>query len=126
MEEISPGPAPAGYARAAPGRAPVGFRATALSGYRRRKRRRPASAKPCSGFFLLQNLTALVHAGLEVEVVRAAQFAGILVLGIGRLLQGIRRAAHATPRGRCFSTGNGHVGVLLRALSEASSGKPDG
>src|ERR1044071_7386266 len=65
-----------------------------------------------SGFLLFQHLPALVHAGLEVEVVRTAQFAGILVLGIGRLLQRVRRAAHATPRGRCFSSGNGHNGPL--------------
>src|SRR4051812_42179955 len=73
-----------------------------------------------SGFLLFQPLPALVHAGLEVEVVRTAQFAGILVLGIGRLLQCVRRAAHATPRGRCFSSGNGHNGPL-GVLSEASS-----
>src|SRR3954466_9888558 len=67
----------------------------------------------CSGLFLgLQDLAALVHAGLEVEVVRTAQFARILVLSVGRLLQGVRRAAHATPRGRCFSSGNGHNGPL--------------
>src|SRR5207302_10766862 len=66
-----------------------------------------------SGFFLgFEDLTALVHPGLEIEMMRAAQFAGILVLGIGRLLQRIRRTAHATPRGRCFSSGNGHIGVL--------------
>src|SRR6476646_9034771 len=78
-----------------------------------------------SGFLLLQHLPTLVHAGLEVEVVRTAQFAGILVLGIGRLLQCVRRAAHATPRGRCFSSGNGHNGPL-GVLSEASSepGRP--
>src|SRR5436305_3040550 len=60
----------------------------------------------------LEHLAALVHAGLEIDVVGAAQFAGILVLDIGWLLQCIRRAAHATPRGRCFSSWNGHVGVL--------------
>ena len=66
-----------------------------------------------SGFLLgLQNLPTLVHAGFQIEVMRTAQFAGILVLGISRLLQCIRRAAHATPRGRCFSSWNGHVGVL--------------
>jgi hypothetical protein len=65
-----------------------------------------------SRLFFLQDLAALVHAGLQIEVVRTAQFAGILVLGIGRLLQGIGRTAHATPRGRCFSTGNGHIGIL--------------
>src|SRR5467141_1938675 len=81
---------------------------------------------PVSGFLLgLQNLPTLVHAGLQIEVVRTAQFAGILVLGIGRLLQGIRRAAHATTRRRCFSSGNGHNGPL-GVLSEASSetGRP--
>src|SRR5882724_6395764 len=55
-------------------------------------------ASPLSGFLLgLEDLAALVHAGLQVEVVRTAQFAGILVLGIGRRLQRICRAAHATP-----------------------------
>src|SRR6266436_6238398 len=75
-----------------------------------------ARSKPrslSSGILLgLQNLAALVHAGLQIEVVGTAQFTGILVLYIGWLLQCICRAAHATPRGRCFSSGNGHVGVL--------------
>src|SRR5206468_8169567 len=78
-----------------------------------------------SGFLLFQHLPALIHAGLQVEVVRTAQLAGILVLGIGRLLQRVRRAAHTTPRRRCFSSGNGHngpQGVLSEALSEA--GRP--
>src|SRR3979490_3148653 len=77
-----------------------------------RDRRSAASPPPASGFLLLQDLAAFIHATLQVEVVRAAQFPGILVLGIGRLLQRVCRAAHATPRRRCFSTGNGHVGVL--------------
>src|SRR5450755_622657 len=63
---------------------------------------RASGLPPVSGFLLgLQNLPALVHAGLQIEVVRAAQLAGILVLGIGRLLQRVRRTAHATARGRC-------------------------
>ena len=33
--------------------------------------------------FRLQNLTAAVHAGLQVDVVRAMQFASFLVLDIG-------------------------------------------
>src|SRR5438477_2939776 len=50
-----------------------------------------------SGFFLrLQDLPALIHSGLQVEVMRPPQLAGILVLDIGRLFQRIRRAAHAT------------------------------
>src|SRR3954467_15545805 len=67
-----------------------------------------------SGFFLgLQHLPALVHAGLEVEMVRTAQFAGVLVLDISRLLQRVGGAAHATARRRGFSAGNGHFGILL-------------
>src|ERR1700733_10388630 len=59
---------------------------------------RICSHLPGSGFFLgLQHLPALVHAGLQIEVMRTAQFAGILVLGVSRLLDRIRRAAHATP-----------------------------
>ncbi len=34
-----------------------------------------------------QNLTATVHAGLQVDVVRTTQFAGVLVLDEGRRLQ---------------------------------------
>src|SRR5215208_352853 len=63
----------------------------------------------CSNFLLgLQNLTALVHAALEVEVVRAAEFAGILVLDVSGLLERVCRTAHATAGGRGFSAGNGH------------------
>src|SRR5215831_12700030 len=44
-----------------------------------------------SGLFLrLEDLAAAVHAGLEIDVMRPAQLAGILVLDIGRLLQRIR------------------------------------
>src|SRR6202012_3886306 len=78
-----------------------------------RKRQRPSpkssgNRKRGSGFFLLQNLPALVHAGLQIEVMRTTQLAGVLVLDIGRLLQRIRRTAHASPRRRCFSSRNGH------------------
>src|SRR5215213_10297275 len=79
-----------------------------------------------SGFLLFQHLPALVHAGLQIEVVRTAQFAGILVLGIGRLLQRVRRTAHATPRGRCFSTGNGHVGILWGIVGGIVRGRTPG
>src|SRR6476620_3993606 len=61
------------------------------------------------GFGLhLENLTATVHAGLQVNVVRTAQLAGILVLDVGRGLQGIGGATHAAPRRRRFSLWNGH------------------
>src|SRR4029077_17568183 len=100
------------FARRSATRFTVGNRLTPFVG-RIQAWREAALPDARSGFLLgLENLPALVHAGLQVEVMRAAKLAGILVLGIGRLLKRVRRAAHATPRGRCFSTGNGHVGVL--------------
>ena len=47
--------------------------------------------------FLLEHLPAAIHAGFQVDVVRTAQFAGILVLDIGRGLQRVGRTAHAAP-----------------------------
>src|SRR6516162_5822519 len=72
----------------------------------------PPVETPALGLFLLQDLPALVHAGLEVEMVRAAELAGVLVPDIGRLLQRVRRAAHATARRRGFSSRNGHYRTL--------------
>src|SRR5712691_11822341 len=56
-------------------------------------RRRSASRAPTALRFLLglQNLAALVHAALQIEVVGTAQFTGILILDIGWLLQSICR-----------------------------------
>ena len=53
------------------------------------------------------------HAGLEVDVMRTAQLAQILVFDIGRRLEGVRRTAHAALRRGRFSFGYGHV--LLRS-----------
>ncbi len=61
-----------------------------------------------SAFLRLQHLAAAIHAGLQVNVMRAAHFAGILVLDIGRGLEGVGRAAHAALRRRGFSFWNGH------------------
>src|SRR5262245_61713794 len=61
----------------------------------------------------LEHLSALVHAGLQVNVVWAAQLPRILVLDIGRLLERIGGSAHPAPRGRGFSFGDGHGGALL-------------
>src|SRR5262249_10685130 len=64
-------------------------------------RRVTPQAKGRSHFgFRLENLTAAVHAGLEVDVVGTAQFARILIFHIGRLLQGVGGATHATSRRR--------------------------
>ncbi|SOR28840.1 protein of unknown function [Methylorubrum extorquens] len=59
----------------------------------------------------LQNLTAAVHAGLQVDVVRTAQFARVLVLDIGRGLEGVGGAAHAATGGGGLSLRNGHGSV---------------
>src|SRR6476661_2351228 len=74
-----------------------------------------ADAKPNrpSGLDLLrlQNLPALILAGLEVDMVRPAQLAGILVLDISRFLQGIGGTAHPATGGRGFSFWNGHCSI---------------
>ena len=56
----------------------------------------------------LQNLSAAIHAALEVDVVRTAQFARILVLDVSWRLEGVGRAAHSAARGRGFASGDGH------------------
>src|SRR5438552_16452656 len=56
----------------------------------------------------LENLTAPIHAGLEIDVVRPPQFPGILVFDIGRVLQRIGRTAHSASGWRRLSFGNGH------------------
>ena len=43
-------------------------------------------------------------------MVRAAQFARILVFNVGRGFERVGRAAHAASRGRSFASGNGHRG----------------
>src|SRR5262245_34089065 len=86
----------------------------------------PACGRP--GTFLsdfrlgLQHLPALIHAGLEVDVVRAAQLARVLVLNVGRLLQRIRRTAHATPRGRGFFLRHGHGGNSFKIIGARGAG----
>jgi hypothetical protein len=63
-----------------------------------------------SGFgFRLEHLAAPVHASLEIDVMRAAQLAGILVFHISRPFQRIGRTTHPTPGGRCFSFRDRHV-----------------
>src|SRR5215217_6942108 len=70
---------------------------------------RPSPRPPVSRLTArLKHLAAFIHAGLQVDVMRAPQFAGILVLDIARLLERIGGAAHSAP-GRCgFSFRDGH------------------
>src|SRR5690606_36302424 len=60
-------------------------------------------------FLLGQDLTAFVHAGLQVDVVRTTQFAGVLVFDIGVGAQGVMSATHVATRGGGFALRNGHV-----------------
>ena len=60
-------------------------------------------------FLLRDDLAALVHAGLQVDVVRPAQFARVLVFGVGVGPQGIVRTTHVAARRRYFALRNGHV-----------------
>src|SRR5262245_57317844 len=58
--------------------------------------------------FRLQNLAAAIYAGLGVEVVGSAQFAGILVFHVGGLLERIGGTTHAPARRRRLSFRHGH------------------
>jgi len=53
-------------------------------------------------------LAAAIGAGLQIDVVRAAQLARVLVLGVGVRAQGVVGAAHVATRGRYFALRNGH------------------
>ena len=65
---------------------------------------------PCEGsaFLRRQHLAAAIHAGLQVDVMRTAHFAGVLVLDIGRGLERVGRAAHAALGRRGFSFWHSH------------------
>ncbi len=79
------------------------------------------SARLCA-FLRRQNLTTAIHAGLQVDVVRTTQFAGVLVFDVGRSLQGVSRAAH-TALGRArFSLRYSHSRYSMygRHISTAS------
>src|SRR6187549_724935 len=71
----------------------------------------------------LEHGPALVHAGLEVDVVRTAELAGVLVLNVGRLLKRVGRTAHAAAGGRGFSFRNSHGGLLHGARAPEAAGR---
>jgi hypothetical protein len=56
-----------------------------------------------------QNLAALVEAGLQVDVVGAAKFAGLLVLDPGHGLLMVARTAHADAALGHFFAWNSHL-----------------
>jgi hypothetical protein len=69
-------------------------------------------------FLRRQDLAAAVGAGLQVDVVRALQLAGVSVFDIAVGPERMVRAAHATAGGGDFSLGDGHG--LLRGSRKRS------
>ncbi len=67
-----------------------------------------------------ENLLALVHAGLQVDVVRTVKFTGLLVFNIGCARHLVTGTAHAALGRRGFSLWNSHdklrmcVGRIVR------------
>jgi hypothetical protein len=59
-------------------------------------------------FLDLHDLTATIHAGLQVDVMRAVQFTGCLVLDIGIILERIMGAAHIALGACDFGLWNSH------------------
>src|SRR3954449_1461739 len=76
-----------------------------------------------SGLDLLrrEHLPALILAGLQINVMRPAELAGILVLDIGRRLQRIGGTAHAPAGRRGFLLWSGHGSNLLRRTPARNS-----
>src|SRR5580693_7186901 len=60
-----------------------------------------------------EDLPAAVHAGLKIDVVRAAQFARVLVFDVSGRFECICRPAHAASGRRYFSLWHGHDDALL-------------
>src|SRR5262249_57750001 len=78
----------------------------------------PGGRRSQSDFLLgLEDLAAAIHAGLEIDVVRAAQFAGILVLDIGRRCERVGGAAHPAPRRRSLSFRDGHGSTPVSSVT---------
>src|SRR5258707_7504247 len=67
----------------------------------------------------LENLPSPIHAGLEIDVMRAAQLSGILVFDVGRLFEGVGGPAHAAPGRRRSSLRCSHRRHLLGAARGA-------
>ena len=72
------------------------------------RKRRKGRSLALELFLRFQDLAALIHAGLEVDMMRTAQFAGLLVLDPGHCLKLVSRAAHADAAAGHFLAWNGH------------------
>ena len=68
----------------------------------------PVAAEALEALFDLHDLTATIHAGLQVDVMRTVQFSRCLVLDIGIILERIMGAAHIALGACDFGLWNGH------------------
>src|SRR5690606_23504790 len=73
----------------------------------------------------VENLPAAIHAGLEVDVMRAAQLARILVLDIGRGGKGVGRAAEAALHRRGLSFWHCHGRYSENSISLRRQSGPE-
>src|SRR5690606_34776819 len=65
----------------------------------------------------LENLAAAIHAGLEIDVVRTAKLAAVLVFDISRRLERVRRTAEATLARRRLPLGHCHGSTPSQRLA---------
>ena len=70
----------------------------------------------------LQHLATAIHAGLQVDVMRTAQFAGVLVLDVGRGGEGVGGAAETALHRRGLAFWNGHVCLSKRCCNVGPCG----
>jgi len=71
---------------------------------------------PLKAFLNLHYLTAAIHTGLQIDMMRTVQFTSALVLDIGVAFEGVVRAAHVALRARDFGLWNGHRSSLSYRL----------
>ena len=84
---------------------------------------RPDGRRTASGVSAgLQHLATAIHAGLQVDVVRTAQFAGVLVLDVGRGGEGVSGAAETALHRRGLAFWNGHVCLSKRCCNVGPCG----
>lgn len=87
---------------------------------------RAITAQNGSVFFRRQDLLAAIHAGLQVDMVRTAQLAGVLVLDIGRGADGIMATAHAALGRGGFALRDRHRGLSNSQRITGRRGVPAG
>ena len=121
MATRSPSPAPRRASRKRKLPRSLSERSSHVSRYRRCE----AGPREVGLVFLRRDdLTALVHAGLQIDVVRALQFAGFLVFDEGIGAERVVRAPHVAPRRGYFAFRNGHGRISQAWKIETAAERP--